>query len=567
MKALRSVTVFTQTPVSTGQDDNAWRQLPVPVTFATTETSTFLQSWADLASNTLLVFGGLTERFPTYLIDAMNVPGLRFICPDIGTTQALVQAHEHLYSPFASSLAYKIGEYFDNPNSTTVADTQDFAAARSQWQRLHGEVQSVSLAAVNSRSSSGLHERTETPLVDVCIPYFNDGKYLAQLMLSLERQNIDDFSVTVVNDGSTDSYSLEVFERLAVRYASRGWRFISQPNSYPGAARNAGARLGHAPYICFVDADDVAAPNMVERFLTGIEQTGSDSLGCYFQLFDGDGFPNELDTSDPAQPLTEIMSFVGGGLTATMRYNVLGGGCFIVKRSVFETLEGFTEGRYLPLEDHEFFTRLVLKGYDYDVMPECLLYYRQTQQSLTHAVTDSMQFLGHLRVLDAFARQLQPLGLGDIPRMVLGLTQQIDTPHYVKDRQENADLQARIAQYDEWNQQDQQEKADLQARIAQYDEWNQQDQQEKADLQARIAQYDEWNQQDQQEKADLRARVAQYDEWNQQDQQEKADLRARVAQYGEPDQSQAAALLDDTKQASENQSTADVATSPSVPEV
>ena len=148
-----------------------------------------------------------------------------------------------------------------------------------------------------------------TERVDVRIPYFNAGPYLGELLRSLSQQTVDNFNVYVVNDGSTDTLSQLTFERLAAKYKSRGWVFVATPNRGPCEARNYAASLGDADYICFVDADNLVAPNMVNCFLESITTSGDDCLTSYLYGFQGDGSPY-LTPRGSANPILTPPPFV-----------------------------------------------------------------------------------------------------------------------------------------------------------------------------------------------------------------------------------------------------------------
>ena len=66
----------------------------------------------------------------------------------------------------------------------------------------------------------------------------------------------------MVNDGSRDD-SLTT----ARRFESRGIRVLDQPNRGASAARNAGLRAAQGEFIQFLDADDLLAPDKLERQL------------------------------------------------------------------------------------------------------------------------------------------------------------------------------------------------------------------------------------------------------------------------------------------------------------
>jgi glycosyltransferase involved in cell wall biosynthesis len=99
------------------------------------------------------------------------------------------------------------------------------------------------------------------PLVSVIIPAYNAESYIDEALASVFNQTYPKLEVVVVNDGSTDCTAEHVDAyRPRVRH-------IEQSNSggFPGAPRTAGIEHCSGQYICFLDADDVMAPDRVEK--------------------------------------------------------------------------------------------------------------------------------------------------------------------------------------------------------------------------------------------------------------------------------------------------------------
>jgi hypothetical protein len=100
------------------------------------------------------------------------------------------------------------------------------------------------------------------PTVSVVIPLHDKRATVRRAVDSVLAQSFADFELIVIDDGSTDGSADELRDigdaRLRVfRTARRG----------PGAARNHGARLGRAPWLAFLDADDLWRPAFLEKTL------------------------------------------------------------------------------------------------------------------------------------------------------------------------------------------------------------------------------------------------------------------------------------------------------------
>ena len=106
--------------------------------------------------------------------------------------------------------------------------------------------------------------------VDVVITTYQQAELVPLALSSVLRQRSRPASITVVDDGSSDGTAEAVGA-----FARAGVRLLHQQNSGVIAARAAGARLGTAPWIVFLDADDWLEPDYLSRTLrTAGQRTG-----------------------------------------------------------------------------------------------------------------------------------------------------------------------------------------------------------------------------------------------------------------------------------------------------
>ena len=103
------------------------------------------------------------------------------------------------------------------------------------------------------------------PDVSIIIPCFNAEDTISEAIQSALDQTHSNIEVIVVNDGSTDGS----FEKIAL--FGEQIRCISQPNSGANAARNNGLRNSNAPFVQFLDADDILFPDKVATALKEFE--------------------------------------------------------------------------------------------------------------------------------------------------------------------------------------------------------------------------------------------------------------------------------------------------------
>ncbi|WP_052735517.1 glycosyltransferase family 2 protein [Methanosarcina mazei] len=99
-------------------------------------------------------------------------------------------------------------------------------------------------------------------LVSVVIPLYNKEAHIQRTINSVLAQNIQDFEILVIDDGSTDKSAEVVLSITDPRI-----RLIQQKNAGVSAARNRGVKEAKADLIAFLDADDEWMPTFLETIL------------------------------------------------------------------------------------------------------------------------------------------------------------------------------------------------------------------------------------------------------------------------------------------------------------
>jgi glycosyltransferase involved in cell wall biosynthesis len=95
----------------------------------------------------------------------------------------------------------------------------------------------------------------------VIVPTYNRASTIGSTLHSLQQQELADFEVIVVDDGSTDD-TAEVVKSAPLGHVTYRW----QPNAGPSAARNLGAEMARGEYLAFLDTGDLAYPGWLSGF-------------------------------------------------------------------------------------------------------------------------------------------------------------------------------------------------------------------------------------------------------------------------------------------------------------
>ena len=118
--------------------------------------------------------------------------------------------------------------------------------------------------------------------ISVIIPVYNAEKYLNECIDSILNQTIKNIQIVIVNDGSTDN-SGSIIEKYSQDHSNI--KFIVQKNSGVEKARAVGFQNADGKYIGWIDADDIAKPDMFEKLYTLAISENADYVYCDYEFF------------------------------------------------------------------------------------------------------------------------------------------------------------------------------------------------------------------------------------------------------------------------------------------
>lgn len=94
--------------------------------------------------------------------------------------------------------------------------------------------------------------------LSIIIPVYNSEQYISECLDSCLDQDINDYEIICINDGSADN-SLNILKEYSAKH--RNIVLIDKENEGVSVARNSGLEISHGEYIMFVDADDLIQRN------------------------------------------------------------------------------------------------------------------------------------------------------------------------------------------------------------------------------------------------------------------------------------------------------------------
>jgi glycosyltransferase involved in cell wall biosynthesis len=216
-----------------------------------------------------------------------------------------------------------------------------------------------------------------TPLVSIIVPCFNAAPWLRDTLWSALKQTWTDREIIVVDDGSTDS-SLAIareFENEANRL-----RVVAQSNRGASAARNRGLAESRGDYIQFLDADDLLAPDKIDRQMNA---AGTAPPGSVFTCAWGRFTRNPSEAHFVDDLLWKDFEPTEYVLKKFESRSMMHPAAWLVPKTVADRAGPWNEALSLD-DDGEYFTRVALASSGIVFVPGARTFYRsQLRRSLS----------------------------------------------------------------------------------------------------------------------------------------------------------------------------------------
>ena len=202
----------------------------------------------------------------------------------------------------------------------------------------------------------------------VIIPVYNRPDEADELLASLCRQEVKDFEVVVVEDGSAIPCK-DVVEKYA---DSLDIKYFQKPNGGPGPARNYGVERAQGEYILILDSDCIIPPDYLSAVEKELTERPCDAFG---------GPDAAHDSFTPVQKAISYSMtsfFTTGGIRGGKQkmdkfyprsFNMG------MRRTVYNQLGGFARMRFG--EDIDFSYRIVEAGYSCRLFPEAWVWHKR----------------------------------------------------------------------------------------------------------------------------------------------------------------------------------------------
>jgi glycosyltransferase involved in cell wall biosynthesis len=178
--------------------------------------------------------------------------------------------------------------------------------------------------------------------ITVVVPSFNQASFLNDCLASIFSQEIV-VEVFVLDGGSTDG-SLEIIRKWESNLS--GWR--SHPDKGQSSAINEGVKLGTAPFVCWLNSDDIMMPGMLNTLIPVIKNSNAPVV--YGKVYN-------LKQSTLKRSPVWVEPFNVRRLSLR---NIISQPGAIIRRDAWDSVQGLDESLYMSM-DYDLWWRLYTK--------------------------------------------------------------------------------------------------------------------------------------------------------------------------------------------------------------
>ena len=328
------------------------------------------------------------------------VQKIPFIASNAGGTPELVDKdyqNRVLCQPHPEALATKLDRVLSE-GAVIAKGTFDYRTNLSIWKTFHDYL-AVKLEEKNTRELleeiaaarieddgkgviSFLSSKETKPndrKISICIYHYRRPQFLEHSLNSLLLQDSHFDEIVVVNDGPLSGEGKKVVKKFSDCIGQSRFKVVPMEHLCLGAAFNKAAIEASGELLVFMNAElHYAKANLVRIFRQAAANSLAAAFSCAFDLFGQKNQPHSVKDSK------KRALFVGGDLATAYYMDGAGGSCFMVRKSVFQSIGGFFEAYHIPAIEHEFYNRLMLAGYELDFVPESLYWERQVERKIDY---------------------------------------------------------------------------------------------------------------------------------------------------------------------------------------
>ncbi len=203
-------------------------------------------------------------------------------------------------------------------------------------------------------------------MISIIIPCYNSGIFLKDALASIFDYVLEGFEIIIVNDGSTDIFTLNFLNKLK----DPRILIINQKNQGLASARNVGVANSKGELLLFLDSDNKILSNYSKWAIEAFKNNSK--LGVVYgnPVFFGEV---NLPTRFESKPFQFDSLLCGNFIDA----------CAFVKKEAFFCVDGFSVDHRLDgWDDWDLWIKLSSAGWDFNYIDRDCFQYRVSNDSM-----------------------------------------------------------------------------------------------------------------------------------------------------------------------------------------
>lgn len=206
------------------------------------------------------------------------------------------------------------------------------------------------------------------PKVSVIIPCYNLGAFIDEAVESVLCQTYEDFEVIIIDDGSTDSFTINILSNY-IKPKTEVFRTV---NKGVGSARNLAISKAKGDYILPLDADDKIAPTYMAQAVDILDNDNDVGIVyCEADFFGGQSGKWLLPDFSPQKMLYENLIFSSA----------------FFRKADWEAVGGYNPNMKYGWEDWDFWLAMMRLKRMVVRLPEILFFYRVRYDSRDRSIS------------------------------------------------------------------------------------------------------------------------------------------------------------------------------------
>ncbi len=227
----------------------------------------------------------------------------------------------------------------------------------------------------------------EYDLVSIIIPTKNLGTLLDNCLASVFNKTLyPNFEVILIDNGTTDAYSLGVIEKWERKETDRVRRFVVDVAFNYSYLNNFAVSQARGKYLLFLNNDtEVVTPDWLDAMVEQAQRSTIGAVGALLLYQD--------DTIQHAGVLGGTLGSAGHAhkdfpyghagyfnrLKTMNNYAAVTAACLMCRREVFEEIGGFEERLAVSFNDVDLCFKIIEKGYYNVWLPHVILYHYESK--------------------------------------------------------------------------------------------------------------------------------------------------------------------------------------------